>query len=289
MDDAGVLESKRTATSYRILVEIAQRQPAVSQQEIADTVGVTPQAVSDYLQDLTGRGFVDKQGRGRYEITKEGVDWLISQTDGLRGFVDHVSGEVLDQVDIETAIAGTEIAEGERVALTMRDGVLHAVPDADESEGDGAGEPQEHTTRAERKHRGTDGATAIAVTDAVAGRDVGVTNFEGVIDYELGTVTVVAVPPVQDGGSSVVDAEHVAAIAADHDLVAVDAPEGLAAARVAGLDPDLRFGTAGAVRDAAVKGLDVLLLAPRDGLATHTDALREHNVSYEVLDPVDER
>jgi putative transcriptional regulator len=262
--DTGVLESKRAATSYRILVEIAERQPAVSQQEVADAVGVTAQAVSDYLQELAERGFVDKQGRGRYQITKEGVDWLISRTDTLREFVDHVSEDVLDQVDVETAIATAPIAEGQRVALTMREGVLHANPD------------------------GTDGATAVAVTDADAGRDVGVTNFEGVIDYDLGTVTAVAVPPAGDGGSAVVDPERVARLAADHDLVAVDAPEGLAAARAAGVEPDLRFGTTAAVRDATLKGLDVLLLAASPGLSTHTDALREHNVSYEVLDPVDE-
>jgi putative transcriptional regulator len=265
--DTGVLESKRAATSYRILVEIAERQPAVSQQEVADAVGVTAQAVSGYLQELAERGFVDKQGRGRYQITKEGVDWLISRTDTLREFVDHVSEDVLDQVDVETAIATAPIAEGQRVALTMRDGVLHANPGGTDA----------------------DGATAVAVTDADAGRDVGVTNFEGVIDYDLGTVTVVAVPPPGDGGSSVVDAGRVARLAADHDLVAVDAPEGLAAARAAETEPDLRFGTTAAVQDATLKGLDVLLLAASPGLSTHTDALREHNVSYEVLDPVDER
>jgi putative transcriptional regulator len=265
--EAGVLGSKRTATSYQILAVVAERQPAVSQQEIADEVGVTPQAVSDYLGALTERGFVDKQGRGRYKITKEGVDWLISQTDRLREFLDHVTEDVLDQVEVETALAADDIAEGDRVSLTMRDGMLHALP----------GEME------------TDRATAVAVTGAAAGRDVGVTNFEGVIDYDLGAVTVVAVPPVQAGGSSVVDAEGVAARAAAHDLVAVDAPEGMAAARAAGLEPDVRFGTAAAVRDAAVKGLDVLVLAPSTGLSAHTDALRERNVSYEVVDPVDER
>jgi len=264
--DTGVLESKRAATSYRILVEIAERQPAVSQQEVADAVGVTAQAVSGYLQELAERNFVDKQGRGRYEITKEGVDWLISRTERLREFVDHVSGDVLEQVDVETAIATAPVEEGQRVALTMREGVLHASPETD-----------------------ADTATAVAVTAADAGRDLGVTNFEGVVDYDLGTVTVVAVPPVGDGGSSVVEPGRVAALAADHDLVAVDAPEGLAAARAADVEPDLRFGTTAALQDATLKGLDALLLAASPGLSTHTDALREHNVSYEVLDPVDER
>lgn len=256
----GVLESKRTATSYQILVEIAERQPAVSQQEIADEIGVTAQAVSDYLQALSERGLVEKLGRGRYEVTKEGVDWLISETDTLREFVEYVSGEVIGQVEIETAIATTDITEGERVSLTMRDGILRAHP----------GE--------------TGSATAVAVTSARADRDVGVTNFEGVIEYDLGTVTILAVPPIREGGSNAVDIDIVTAHVDDHDLLAVDGLESLALVEGAGLTPDIRFGTASAVQEAAAKGLDVLLVTVRTRLASHTDALREHNLSYEVLD-----
>lgn len=259
-DEVSVLRSKRNATTYQILVEIAKRQPAVSQQEIADEIGITAQAVSDYLQELVSRGYVDKQGRGRYEATKEGIDWLITQTDALREFVEHVSDDVLDNVGVETAIATTDIREGDTVSLTMRDGALHAI----------AGRAA--------------GATAVAVTDAAAGQDVGITNFEGVIDYELGTVTVISVPAVQNGGSAAVDAEEVAALADDHDLTAVDTAEGLAAARAGDLTPDIRFGTAGAVQEAATKGLDVLLLVASPALSTHTDAFREHNISYEVID-----
>jgi putative transcriptional regulator len=261
---AGVLESKRTATSYRILVAVARRQPAVNQREIAEAVGVTTQAVSDYLGELADEGFVDKQGRGRYEITNEGVDWLISETGTLREFVEYVAGEVLEEVEIETALATADLAEGERVSLSMREGVLHAEP-------------------------GTGGtATAVMVTDAGTGEAVGVTNVEGVIDYDLGTVTVLAVPPVREGGSSAVDAGTVAALAADHDLVAVDAPEGLAAVRAAGLEPDLRFGAASAVPEAATRGLDVLLLAASGSVSAHTETLRESNVGYELLDARDQ-
>jgi len=262
--DAGVLESKRSATAYRILVAVAQRQPAVNQQEIAEAVGVTSQAVSDYLGEFAERGFVDKQGRGRYEITKEGVDWLISETGTLREFVEYVAGEVLEEVELETAIATADLAEGERVSLAMRDGVLHADP-------------------------GTEGsATAVTVTDAGAGREVGVTNVQGVIDYDLGTVTILAIPSVREGGSTALDPDAVATLAGEHDLVAVDAPEGLAAARAAGLEPDVRFGTTDAVREAATRGLDVFLLAASTTLSTHTDTLREHNVSYELLDAREE-
>lgn len=258
--EASVLQSKRAATRYRILVAVAERQPAVSQREIAETVGVTAQAVSDYVRALVEEGHVEKHGRGRYEVTKEGVDWLIGQTDALRGVVDHVSEDVIESVEVDTALATTDVAEGEAVSLTMRDGVLRAT----------AG--------------GSGGATAVAVTDAAAGRDVGVTDVAGVVDYDLGRVTVVAAPGVCDGGSRAVDPDDLAALAADHALVAAAGVESLAACDAAGLDPDLRFGTPDAVREAAVKGLDVLLVATTDRLSAHTDRLREASVAYEVVD-----
>lgn len=256
----GVLRSKRDATRYRILVQIAERQPAVSQQEVADGIGVTPQAVSDYLQDLVQQGFVEKHGRGRYEVTNEGVDWLISQTDALRDYVAHVSEDVIGEVDNETAIASSDIVEGQTVSLSMQDGVLHATPD---TEG---------------------GATAVAVTDAAAGRDVGVTNFEGVVDLEVGTVTIVSIPSVEDGGSSTADPDDVVAMTDEHDIVATAGIEALAAARAAAVEPDVRFGTAGAVQEAAVRGLDVLLLATNTELGNHTAALRDSNVGYELFE-----
>lgn len=262
-----LLRSKRAATRYQILVEIAERQPAVSQREVADAIGVTPQAVSDYLADLADDGFVRTHGRGRYEVTKEGVDWLISRTDALESFVSHVATDVIGQVDVEAAIATADLDSGDRVTLEMSDGVLHAAP-------------------AEAAVEGA-GATAVAVTDAAAGTDVGVTDFEGLLDYDLGTVTVIVVPPVADGGSREVDPERVATLVGHHDRLAVAGAEALALVQAADATPDLAFGTPAAVREAAAKGLDVLLLSVAATLSAHTDELREAGIGYEVVDPTE--
>lgn len=264
-----VLASKRDATRYRVLVEIASRQPAVSQGEIAEAVGVTSQAVSDYVRDLVEAGYVEKHGRGRYEVTKEGVDWLISRTDALESYVETVSSDVLGSVDVDAAVATDAVAEGDTVELTMRDGVLHAVPGGGS---DGAG-------------RSGGEASAVAVTAGEAGEAVGVTDFEGVVDYDPGTVTALVVPPVTEGPppepATIVD------YAADHDLVAAAGTEAYAAAGRADVRPDIRFGTAEGVAEAAVRGLDVLLLAVADTLSRHTSRLREDGIRYEVRDPAD--
>lgn len=277
---ASLLQSKRDATKYQILLQIARHQPAISQQEIADALGITSQAVSNYLQELRDADHVAQHGRGRYEITNEGVNWLLARTDDLRALVQHVSEEVLGEVDIESALAVRDIEENERVSLTMRDGFLHATPDEDGDTGDGAeprdGEPADPDEAS--------GATAVAVSEAKAGQEVGVTDFEGVVDYEFGTVTVVSVPPVRTGGSKGIDTEILSAHAADADLLAVAGVEAIAAVRETDLSPDIRFGTPEAVQEAATRGLDVLLLAVSDRLSAHTDRLRENNVDYEVLD-----
>jgi putative transcriptional regulator len=255
-----VLRSKREATRYQILVEIAERQPAVSQQEIADAIGITAQAVSDYLQDLTAAGHVESGGRGRYEVTKEGVDWLISRTEDLQAYTRHVTEDIVGRVEVDTAIATADVKTGDTVGLAMREGVLHAVPGSSHE------------------------ATAVAVTDAAAGTDVGVTDFEGILEYDPGEVTILTVPRVQDGGSRAVESDRVQTAAAAHDLLVVTGVEALAAIRAAERKPDVRFGGPAAAREAATKGLDVLLVTVAGRVAEHTDALRDGGLAYEVVD-----
>ncbi len=257
---SAVLQSKRDATRYQILVQIAERQPAVSQREIADAIGVTSQAVSNYLQELVTEGFVEKHGRGRYEVTKEGVDWLINRTDDLQSFVDHVSTDVIGQVDVESALATGSISEGDQVSLSMREGFLRATPG------------------------GTGAATAVAVTDAAEGQEVGITDFAGVVDYELGTVTVISVPMVRNGGSARVQPDPIRDRAGETDRIVAAGTEAAAAADAADLDPDITFATAEAVVEMATKGLDVLLLVVAGQLSAHTDALRDSSLEYEVVD-----
>lgn len=258
---AEVLKSKRASTRFQVLAEVADNQPAISQQEISDAVGVTTQAVSEVLRELVEDGHVRKHGPGRYEVTNEGVDWLLTEVETLEAYLTHVSEEVLETVDHETAIATDPIENGEAVRLSMRNGTLHATPEVEEGD-----------------------ARAVAVTSADAGEDVGIAGWEGVIDYVLGEVTVVAVPDVRDGGSSEIDTETLGELLQQVDIVAAAGTEALAALSRIDETPDLTFGTPAAVQEAAARGLDVLLVCVQSRVGEHTERLREYDISHEVLE-----
>ncbi|WP_247731517.1 winged helix-turn-helix transcriptional regulator [Halovivax limisalsi] len=255
-----VLDNKRVATRLRILVEIAERQPAVSQGEIAEEVGVTSQAVSEYIRELVDEGFVEKEARSRYRVTNEGVDWLFRAADDVRRFADHVTEDVLGTMGEDAAIATESVSEGDPVSLSVEDGLLTASP-------------------------GTEGsATGIASTDADAGTDVGVTNFEGVIDLDPGTVTVVQVPPVRAGGSRAVDDETVASIVEDADRVVASGVEAVVVLRELGVAPAVTVAAGEVAVAATERGLDVAVVATTGAVGRVTDSLRDGDVSYEVLE-----
>ncbi|MFC7215512.1 MarR family transcriptional regulator [Saliphagus sp. GCM10025334] len=255
-----VLDNKRAATRFRILVEIAERQPAVSQGEIAAEVGVTSQAVSEYIRDLVEDGFVEKEGRSRYRVTNEGVDWVFQAAGDVRRFADHVTEDVLGAMGEDAAIASADLEAGDPVSLTVEDGLLHAAP--------GDAGP----------------ATGVATTDAAAGSDVGVTSFEGVIDLEPGSVTVWQVPPVRAGGSQSANLEAIADGCGDADLVLATGVEAIVALHEADVEPATTFAVGAVAADAAEHGLDTAVVATTDAVGRVTDVLRDGDVTYEVLE-----
>jgi len=251
-----VLETKRAATRFRILVEIADRQPAVSQGEIAEAVGVTSQAVSEYTRELVDEGLVEKEGRSRYRVTKEGVDWLFQAATDVRRYAEHVTEGVLGSVQEDAAIATEAVAEGDAVTLSLREGLLHAMPGEEGS------------------------ATGVATTDADAGEVVGVTGFEGVIDLDPGHVRVIQVRPVRSGGIEAID--EITDACADADLVTAAGVEAVVALREAGITDHSHFAAGEVAADAANRGQQVVVVATTDEVGRITDALRDADVAYEV-------
>ena len=253
-----VLDNKRAATKFRVLVEIAERQPAVNQGEIADAVGVTSQAVSEYIRELVDEGFVEKEARSRYRVTKRGVDWLFQQAADVRRFTEHVTEDVLGSMQEDAAFATADIESGETVSLTIEDGLLHATP--------GDGGP----------------ATGVATTDAETGSVVGVTGFAGIIDLAPGDVTVFQIAPIRSETPS--GSKTLAATAREADVVAAAGVEAVAALRESGVEPGTTFAAGAVAADAASRGMDVVVVVTTDLAGRVTDALRDSGLAYEVED-----
>ncbi len=72
-----ILRNKNLATRFQILVEVAHSGPNVQQRGIAARVGISPQAVSDYVGQLLAEGLLVSDGRSRYRVTSEGTDWIL--------------------------------------------------------------------------------------------------------------------------------------------------------------------------------------------------------------------
>ncbi len=258
-----VLESQRAAMRFRVLVEIADRQPAVSQEEIAEALGVTSQAVSEYIRQLIHDGYVEREGRSRYGVTKEGVDWLLSSAADVRRYADHVTEDVLGGLDTDAAIAAVEIDAGEDVGLRLEEGLLTADP------------------------RETDGATGRASAAADPGEVVAVTNFEGVMELEPGQVTVYRIPSIRHRDEAFGDPSRLGERAAAFDLMVATGVEAVVAIRAAELTPDGWFAPGPVAADAAARGLDVFIVTTIDELGRVTDALRDAGIAYEVTDGTD--
>jgi putative transcriptional regulator len=121
-----ILRSKREVSRLQILVEIAEHQPAVRQQEIAQKLGVTPQAVSEYIRELVDDGMVAAHGRGRYGVTREGIEWVLNHAEALESYARHIRRDIIQQVSTWTALAAEDLGEGDTVGVYMREGLLYA-------------------------------------------------------------------------------------------------------------------------------------------------------------------
>src|SRR6056297_955159 len=155
-----ILQSKSGITKFQILTEVAAHQPNVRQKEIAEKIGVTPQAVSEYIKELTAEGYIYSDGRVRYRITKKGVEWVLENAADMKRYANFVMSDIISHVSTWTAISDENIEKGENVYLQMR-GVLLYVSKTTET-----------------------GATGITISAAEKGDDVGVTNLLGMIDLE---------------------------------------------------------------------------------------------------------
>ncbi|WP_174589827.1 DUF7839 domain-containing protein [Methanocella conradii] len=254
-----VLEKKSEMTRFQILVETAASQPQIKQSEIAASLGITPQAVSEYIKEMIEDGLISSSGRGRYKVTPLGVEAIINGARELQEYSRYVLGSVVGQVSVWPAIASTDIRKGSEVRLFMRGGVLYA-------------------------GYGGEGAPGIAMSDARKGEDVGVKDLKGLIPLERESVKVVKVPPIESGGSRAVDGERLRGQL--EGMVGAAGIEAIAALNKAGVKPDTIFGAVESLVEAALKGVRGTLVVTADMAPQAIQKCEAAGVAYRVVDLV---
>jgi len=252
-----VLEKKSEITRFQILVETAASQPQIKQSDIAASLGITPQAVSEYIKDLIVDGLITSGGRGQYKVTTLGVETIINGARELQEYSKYVLNNVVGQVSVWPAIAAAPLKKGTSVRLAMREGILYAGTSGE-------------------------GAAGIAICDAMKGEDVGVRDLKGLIPLKRESIKLVKVPSIESGGSRQIDASELKGELCG--IVGVSGIEALAALEKAGAVPDVSFGATDSLVDAAIKGVKGSLVIAADLAPQAIQKLEAAGVAYTVVD-----
>jgi len=242
------------------MLEIAANQPNIQQKDVAIKLDITSQAVSEYVKELIKDGWLSSQGRSRYRVTREGVDWILRMARQLQSYSSFV-GKVVNDISTSTAIAEDDLSVGQPVSLHMKDGLLFASSVTSDK-----------------------GAKGIALSQANKGEDVGISNVEGVIKLETGKVTIAEVPNVQEGGSRNTDLVKLKEEVDRAKLVGAIGVESLVALKQIGTKPDYAYGVKEAAVEAAYCGSPFLVICTKDGISALVQRLEEESLDYKIVD-----
>ncbi|MBN1677861.1 MAG: winged helix-turn-helix transcriptional regulator [Candidatus Thermoplasmatota archaeon] len=168
------LRDLKRNTEMLILVELVVS-PATKLKDISKNLGITVQAVSQYVASMRREGLVRDSG-GKLKPTRRGMQMLQEHFTGLKLEVDSILRRIR-VVDACVAIAAKRITKGQHIGLEMEDGMLMAFPEKRAS------------------------SMGIASESAEEGDDVLVRQLEGIVDMELGSLLVVEAPSESEGGS----------------------------------------------------------------------------------------
>ncbi|HOT07412.1 MAG: MarR family protein [Methanosaeta sp. PtaB.Bin039] len=255
-----VLKSKRESSRFQILVEIAAHQPNLRQKEVADSLELTPQAISEYIKELVEEGLVTTDGRMRYRITKEGVEWLLESAAEMKQYARAVMEDIISHVPVWSTLAEIDLVKGEKVSLEMRGGLLYA------------------------GKKDCIDATGNVISDAHAGEDVGVSDLKGLISLDVGRIILCKMPRIQSGGSRKVDIELLKDKIKGDVMVGALGVEALAALTKAGREPDVIFGAREAAVEAAYHGISSVIVSVDEGIPRILERLESEGLKYELLD-----
>lgn len=259
-----LIRNKGRITRTLLLMEMATGSPK-DQRSLADPVGVTPQAISDYLSKMKKEGLVTIGPDGPRPTIK-GVDQLHQDLLELKGFVDGSIGK-LDIIRSTDAIARDRIDKGDKVNLIMEDGLLCAV----------------------KKGSGSSG---IAERDARPGEMVPISNLSGIVEMESGTLRMIEIEPARRGGGrGRITKEQLLELSSvgisSYRIAALDM-EAMALLERSSIEPDLEMPPPEAVLNCLIRGLDLISIGTPFAISTLIRSLdkkdRALRISRSIVD-----
>ena len=241
------------------MVEIASYGPNIQQRHIAARLGITPQAISEYIHQLVDEGYIVSKGRSSYEVSIKGVNWMLEMFRELNGYVS-LAAKAVTNITICAAIAECNIAKGQTVGLKMKDGFLYA------------------TTQV------NGGAKGTAQSSVSQGEDITVSNIEGLVELNKGKITIIQVPSVRAGGSRSIDSKNLKTMIDTGKPVGVIGIEALVALRRANIEPTYLFGVTEAAIEAVHCGLPFIVVCTDDAIPGLIKRLQEEQLEYNTID-----
>jgi putative transcriptional regulator len=254
-----ILQNKNSSTRFRILVEIAASGPAINQRSISVKMGVTPQAVSNYIRSLVEEEMVISSGRSIYRVSAKGVNWVLKMLRETNDYVSLVT-RAITNLTVCAAIAEIDMAAGQAVALKMKDGLLYAGV------------------------YGGKGARGIAQSAAIEGQDVDVSAVEGLVELTRGRVVVLEVPSIGKGGSRKADLKRLETKASGCKEIGAIGIEAVVALRRAKIEPRYLYGVTEAAIEAVCCGLTFVVVCTDEAIPELIRRLQEDNLEYEIAD-----
>jgi len=265
-----LLRDKGEFTKFQILLEIMRHQPHVRQKDISEALGITIQAVSKHFKTLMKEGLLEAGSeRADYRLTAKAKEKLQDYLKNLDSYVNLIKTDLKVERFIP-AMATQPIKAGAKVGLVMKDGVLCAVASS--------------SPNVE--------AFGIAINDADAWEDVGLKDVQGKVKMPPGSVLLLKLPSIKEGGSRAVDIAKVRKVYEEFkpDRIGVIGVVGRAVLNKMGLKADFEFGISRATAVAASRGLKVFVLVV-GRMVNHViekidveNTKRAAQITYEVKD-----
>jgi putative transcriptional regulator len=260
-----ILRDKSLSTQVLILYEL-YRGSYSKLEPLADKIGVTQQAVSEYLKKMREEDLIQKTNR-QYKPTIKGISLLQQEILSLKNFTDECI-QNLYLISTSVAISDSTIKRGETVYLRMEDGWLTA-----------------------STHK-TSSSTGVSLHHAGTGDLVAVTCLKGLLKHTTGRINFFSLPdPFMKDYSSLdiypkvrkqLERQSV-------DVIIVIDAAGKVTCKKIGVKPDVEYGGVYAAIDAAQRGLNVAVIGYKqdvDQAVSHLKTFNEKTIqplNYDIF------